>query len=307
MRALTINVFIIQNTKVPHGGWIGESSLTSREFVVMQFFVKPIEPETAVHVRQQLVAGCESMKARLSGLTDSHGRITEEIHATRKLGKSLRGGLALFGLRGTACREIQAIGRLLSGSRDAASRIHTWQKLGWNEVPSTAAAILGILEIQMDSSRRKPAAETIAWCQDRVDAVVRELSELSDESMPGQIESGAAKLEKRLIKRCLRLRHDKPERFHEARKAVKAWLGAMDYLPSELRHIPSDYHHLAESLGDENDLATLMHWLERYGFTDHLAPELWHFLRKNRRELQEFILRMVMDRGDHGKKVTSPA
>ena len=37
-------------------------------------------------------------------------RIAEEVHATRKLGKSLRGGFALFRLGGNSSLEIQAIG-----------------------------------------------------------------------------------------------------------------------------------------------------------------------------------------------------
>jgi hypothetical protein len=61
--------------------------------------------------RERLKAGCETMKQLLTGLLDSKGKVAEEVHAIRKLGKSLRGGFSLFRLEKSSSLEIQAIGR----------------------------------------------------------------------------------------------------------------------------------------------------------------------------------------------------
>ena len=81
--------------------------------------------------KDRLAGGCDTMRQRLHGLLDAKGRVAEEVHAIRKLGKSLRGGFSLFRLEKSAALEIQAIGRLLAGPRDAVSRLKTWNKLGW--------------------------------------------------------------------------------------------------------------------------------------------------------------------------------
>ena len=192
-----------------------------------------IAPDDAICqlARERLALDCTKMNTLLLGLLDSKGKVAEEIHAIRKLGKSLRGGFALFRLEKSAALEIQAIGRLLSGPRDAVSRLNTWNKLGWVGDPGISAAIAGLLDQHTHSAARRPPPETIAWCVDRVGAALDELQSLPKEHLPERISKGLAKLEKRTLQRCRKLDHREEEDFHEARKAVKAWLGAIGFLP----------------------------------------------------------------------------
>jgi hypothetical protein len=241
----------------------------------------------ALLTRDRLTADCARMKDLLAGLLDSKGKVAEEIHAIRKLGKSLRGGFALFLLGKSAALEIQAIGRLLSGPRDAASRFNTWTKLGWVGDPAVSAAITGLLDQQTHSAARRPPPETISWCADRVSVALDELHSLPEEHLPERIAKGMARLDKRIRNRCRKLNHGKEEDFHQARKAVKAWLGAVGFLPDHSIKTNSILDDLAEQLGDENDLATLATWLDEHGFTNRFAPDLWNAITASRRRLQQ--------------------
>jgi len=241
---------------------------------------------TAQLARERLTADCMRMKDLLTGLLDSKGKVAEDIHAIRKLGKSLRGGFELFLLGKSAVLEIQAIGRLLSGPRDAVSRLNTWNKLGWVGDPTVSAAIAGLLDQQTHSAARRPPPETISWCVARVSAALDELQSLPAEHLPERISKGLAKLEKRTRARCRKLDHQAEEDFHEARKAVKAWLGAIRFLPDHPVDAAPLLHELAEQLGDENDLATLAEWVGDHGFTPRFAPSLWDAIKTTRRRLQ---------------------
>lgn len=257
---------------------------------------------TALLARERLTTHCESMKALLIGLLDSKGKVSEEIHAIRKLGKSLRGGFSLFRLGKSAALEIQAIGRLLSGPRDAVSRFNTWNKLGWVGDPGIYAAIAGLLEQQTHSAARRPPPETIAWCVDRVSAALDELQCLPADNLPERISKGLAKLEKKALARCRKLEPRAVENFHEARKAVKAWLGAIVFVPDESVKADPLLPVLAETLGDENDLATLSGWLESHGFTARFAPDLWKTIAAARQNLQRQAI-MDTDRLRTAKRV----
>lgn len=227
------------------------------------------------------------MEQLLIGLLDSKGRVAEEVHAIRKLGKTLRGGFSLFRLGKTSAREIQAIGRLLSGPRDAVSRLSTWKKLGWDADASSAAAILGLLDQQTYSAARKPPQETISWCIERVNAARKELEELPQDKLAERIDKGIKKLQKQVCKRCGRLDHRGEENFHDARKALKAYLGALGFLPEGAVVLDTKMTDLAEILGDENDLATLSAWLEEHGFTTDFVPSLWEKVEKSRNKLRK--------------------
>jgi hypothetical protein len=257
--------------------------------------------------RERLATGCESMKHLLAGLLDAKGRVAEEVHAIRKLGKSLRGGFSLFRLEDPSSAEIQAIGRLLSGPRDAVSRLKTWNHLAWDADPGTAAAIHGLLDQQTHSAARRPPPETIAWCVARVDAACQQLQQLPSEGLTETLVKGLKKLERRALKRCLRLDHQEPEDFHEARKALKAWLGATGFLPDAQIPHSEVFHHLAELLGDENDLATLSVWLEEHGFTARFAPDLWKALLGTRRKLQKKIIKETRKLGTKEKAGPPPS
>lgn len=266
------------------------------------FFVISNASASASAVRDNLIAGCVNMKRLLPGLRDSQGRVAEEIHAIRKLGKSLRGGLVLFRMEKSAGLEIQCIGRLLSGSRDAVSRSSTWNKIAWDGDPGMAAAIIGLLEIQVATASRRPAEATVDWCLGRVDAAIAALQALDEAEIVRRLSIGTKKLEQRALKRTHRLSHRNPEDFHEARKSLKAWLGAADFLPPGLPPVPEIYADLAEVLGDENDIATLSHWLERHGFTRKIAPDLHQVLAKKRREIQKVIIRKAAKPKNRSKK-----
>lgn len=246
--------------------------------------------EVAEEARGRLLADCQKMKDLLGGLLDSHGRVADEVHAIRKLGKSLRGGFHLFRLESTAAREIQAIGRLLSGPRDAVSRQSTWRKLEWNADEASAAAISGLLELYVQSAARRPPQAAVDWCLTRVDEARFALENIPQDDLPSRIEEGIKKLRKKLRRRAKCLDHRAEEDFHEARKAVKAWLGVMALLPDGSLEASPESHELAEILGDENDLATLSAWLEVHGFTDLFAPDLWHQIATRRLELQKSAL-----------------
>jgi hypothetical protein len=246
-------------------------------------------PSNARFARDQLAAGCESMENLLNGLLDSKGRIAEEVHAIRKHGKTLRGGFALFRLKGAA-KEIQAIGRLLSGPRDAVSRLKTWNLHAWDGDAKVAAAIAGLLDQQTHSAARRPPPETISWCIERVAEARKALVELAEENLDESVAASLKKLGKQVRKRCLHLDHRAEEDFHDARKALKAYLGAVGFLPADTVLTDPRMAEIAELLGDENDIATLSAWLENHGFTVNFAPSLWKLLKDKRRKLQKRVI-----------------
>lgn len=241
--------------------------------------------EDAQLASERLAGSCEVMEQLLDGLLDAKGRVAVEVHAIRKLGKSLRGGFSLFRLGGSSAKEIQVIGRLLAGPRDAVSRLSTWDKLAWEG--DAAAAIHGLLEQQTHSAARRPPPETVAWCVARVTAARQNLLELAPTELAGRISTGLRKLDKQVTQRCNRLRHQGEEDFHEARKALKAYLGALGFLPEGTVIPDVKWVELPEILGDENDLATLATWLDQYGFTQNFVPTLWKKLGKSRSRLRK--------------------
>jgi hypothetical protein len=247
--------------------------------------------DDAPFASQQLANGCDTLENLLQGLLTAETPVAEQIHAIRKLGKSLRGGFALFGLAKSSARDIQAVGRLLSESRDAVSRLSTWRKLEWSEQATSAAAITKLLEQLTLSAAHPTPPETIAWCIERVATAKARLLELPPETHAERITSGIRKLEKRVIKRAKRLDHNHEECFHDARKALKAYLGALGFLPQTTATPPQAMTDLTELLGDENDLATLSNWLERHGFNKNFVPSLWKDLSKARRKLRRKAIR----------------
>lgn len=251
------------------------------------------DESVTLQTRERLTAGCATMKHLLVGLLDTKGKVAEEVHAIRKLGKSLRGGFSLFRLEKSAALEIQAIGRLLSGPRDAVSRFNTWNKLKWDADPLVSAAVGLLLEQQTHSAARRPPRETIDWCLARVDAALAELQALPGENFDGVLAEGLAKIERKAAKRCRKLDQRNEEDFHETRKAVKALLGAAGFLPDGTVSLDPRFTDLAELLGDENDLATLSLWLKGHGFTERFAPDLTETVEHARWKLQKRVLRNV--------------
>lgn len=243
----------------------------------------------AEFARSQLDSGCNAMAQLLDGLLDSKGRVAEEVHAIRKLGKSLRGGFSLFQLKDAAC-EIQVIGRLLSGPRDAVSRLKTWRKLDWENEQAVSKAIFGLLDQHTHSAARRPPQETIEWCQERVGEARKALMELPVESLEKVTQTGAKRLQKKVRIRFSSLDSRHEEDFHDARKALKAFMGAAGFLPERAEHLDPKLAEIADLLGDENDLATLSDWLAEHGFTEKFAPGLWKLIKKNRRAMRKRVI-----------------
>jgi hypothetical protein len=146
------------------------------------------------------------------------------------------------------------------------------------------------LEQITHSAARRPPHEAVAWCAARVDSACAALLAIPEESLAVRCDAGLAKLRKRVRSRFGKLKHRREEDFHEARKALKAWLGALGCLPDASTAADSLPVKLADWLGDENDLATLGIWLNEHGFTSHFVPDLWETLASARSHLQEKVL-----------------
>lgn len=245
------------------------------------------DDSNALHVHDQLLAGLATLHGMLTRLQTSEGTAAEEIHAIRKFTKSLRGGFSLLDHGKRAAKEIQAIARLLSGSRDAVSRRNTWEKLAWNDEPTAAAAIQAWLATKVRIADFRPSPDVIAWCHARLANAQRQLEDLPQDELPERMSRGQAHLRHQVRKCCNALAHGKPKDFHELRKALKAYLGSMEFLPEAT--VPADpiFSDLAEMLGDENDLTTMAEWLNGHGFTKALVPDLWKHLRKIHRKVRK--------------------
>jgi CHAD domain-containing protein len=255
------------------------------------------EPTDFPGTRAALIAACVEMERLLGGLNDSHGKVADEIHQVRKLGKRLRGGLAMCGESKPCIRWIAVIGRMLGGSRDATVRLKTWRKLEPGEMPagSVEAAIGALLEVEASAANRRPPQEVIDWSQAALGQVVSRLAARTDEEMAACSVEGVVRLERQLRKRLKRaLQRVRNEDFHECRKAVKAWLGGLSMvLPGVEVPGAAEAEKLAESLGDENDLEVLAGWLTSRGFTPATAGPAWKTLRKRQEKVRRRSISLI--------------
>jgi CHAD domain-containing protein len=247
--------------------------------------------------RTALIAACEEMEARLRGLLDSHGRVADEIHQLRKLGKRLRGGLAMIGEPKPCVRLIPVIGRMLGGSRDAVVRAKTWRSLGVDSTVTGAVeiAIRDLLDLESDASTRKPPQGVIDWSLAAVGQVKARLESHSPEEVAGKAAEGASLLRRRLKRRLKRaLERVENEDFHECRKAAKAWLGGMSIVAPE-HPLPAkeETEKLSGSLGDENDLEVLATWLTSRGFSPTTAKPAWKVLRKRQEKIRRRSISLI--------------
>jgi len=234
-------------------------------------------------VRRALNHACDEMLHRLHALLKPEHKVAKEVHALRKLGKSVRGGLVLLEVAPERIRAVTAVGRLLGGARDAVSRRTTWDRLGLEAGPQagdpSVIAIGALVKDQAKSATRRPPAEVVSWAEARLRQAKAALKAIPADEVAGRLEQGRKRLAKRLKKKLKRLEHDEPsaDELHQARKALKAWLGAL----AHLNETPlSAMTELADLLGDLNDLHTLGEWLRSQGFSPELAPEPWKALRE---------------------------
>ncbi|MEK7949278.1 CHAD domain-containing protein [Luteolibacter soli] len=255
------------------------------------------QPSAFAGARGAIMAACAEMERLLIGLNDTHGRVGDEIHLTRKAGKKLRGALVMAGEPKPCIRWIAVIGRMLGGTRDAAVRVKTWQSLGISPIPagSAEAAAAALLELEAHASTRRPPQAVIDWSLAALAQVRKRIETQSDEELSKAAESGADKLEKQLRKRLKRaLQRVSNEDFHDCRKAAKAWLGGMA-LTAPGVELPGkkEAEDLASSLGDENDLEVLAAWLESRGFTPSICPAAWKLLRKRQEKIRRKSISLI--------------
>jgi len=247
--------------------------------------MKKRNKEVVARVRAALVEDCVRMDGRLVALLRARTRVAPEVRMIRKLGKSLRGGLCLLGMEEEAGREIQAIGRLLGGDRDAVSRLDTWRRLAWRGDAAAAAAIGGLLEHGRRAADRHPPPEAVAWCLGRSRTVRAALANAAaGDPRPAKT---LKQLQRRMVKHCGLLGQRRENDFHEARKSLKNWLGAVRILGGPSPDLAAKADRLAGILGHENDLAVLGTWLKERGFTKHLVPGLWDAVTAARRHQQD--------------------
>lgn len=254
-------------------------------------------PTDFMAARGNLLAACSEMARMLSGLNDSHGRVADEIHQVRKMGKRLRGGLTVIGEAKPCIRWIAVIGRMLGASRDAVVRAKTWNSLNVDSsAPASAeAAISAMLGLEAHAAARRPPQEVIDWALAAIGQVEGRIASKSDEEIAGLAEAGSHHLKRQLKKRLKRaLQRVHNEDFHDCRKAAKAWLGGMALVAPDLELLgKSQAEKLAENLGDENDLEVLAGWLNERGFTHATSRMAWKSLLKRQEKIRRRSIALI--------------
>ncbi|MCW1925965.1 CHAD domain-containing protein [Luteolibacter arcticus] len=255
------------------------------------------QPSAFSGARAAIIAACSDMERLLGGLNDSHGRVADEIHQTRKAGKKLRGALVMTGEPKPCIRWIAVIGRMLGGSRDATVRVKTWHGLGiaTPSANSAEAAVAALLDLEAQASNRRPPQAVIDWSLAALGQVKGRLEAQTDEEVAKAAEHGAAKLERQLRKRLKHaLQRVSNEDFHDCRKAVKAWLGGMALAaPGVELPAKEEADKLASNLGDENDLEVLADWLDARGFSPSICPAAWKVLRKRQEKIRRRSISLI--------------
>jgi CHAD domain-containing protein len=247
----------------------------------------------AQDVRHTLNQVCDEMLHRLHALLKPEHKVAKEVHALRKLGKSVRGGMVLLEVEPENIRAVTAVGRLLGGARDAVSRRTTWERLGLEDGPMagdpTVIAVGALLRNHAKSATHRPPEEVVSWAEARLRQAKATLKKIPEGEVAERLGNGRKHLAKRLKKRLKRLEQDDPgaDELHGARKALKAWLGALAHLGETP---PPAMTALADRLGDINDLHTLGEWLHAHGFSPELATEPWRALREKLHLLEKSAL-----------------
>ena len=90
-------------------------------------------------------------------------------------------------------------------------------------------------------------------------------------------------MQKKVWRRLGALASHNEEDFHDARKALKAFIGVAGFLPERAEPLDPKLAEIADLLGDVNDSATLSDWLTAHGFSEKFAPGVWKLVKKSRR------------------------
>jgi len=235
----------------------------------------------------------ETCRQALAALADRQQDAVENIHTLRKNGKRLRGGLELLGAPEPVLRELRDFGRLLSVARDSTVRVLTMRALcerAGEAVMADPDFEVAMRQLQAESKLGGiPPLAVRKFVHDRLETVVEWLQ---DASFSGS--KGVTKRMRRLISRAerrLKVISGKPkqlEDYHETRKAVKALLGASQFLfktpEPALRREMRRLDRLGEDLGWVQDLDVLDEWHESHGLTTARLPVLHQSMHRQIRE-----------------------
>ena len=232
--------------------------------------------------REGLLGACRQVDERLARLAGGGADLAAEVHAIRKLGKKLRGGLMIACGDQGQIRQVGMIGRLLGEARDASVLRETWADL-WDLEPEEGSVewvIDAMIGHQADRAGVAPPAEVVAWSREGV-ARVRETVE-QDALLATRCREGSARMLRSLRKRLKRaLERVEDEDFHAARKSVKFWLGGMKLVaPEPVEAVAGPLERLGDALGHEHDLQVFGEWMRQHGFTPASAPRVWKRLPK---------------------------
>jgi len=244
-----------------------------------------------------LLEACDELDRRLLRLRDSKGRVADEIHEIRKLGKRLRGALMIAGEPKPCIRWVGVIGSMLGAPRDAVVREQTWRLLGVDpKTEDSIEAVIGaLLSQQARSAARRPPPEVVAWGRAAAGQVRARIEGVSPDELTRRCGQGARQLMRRLRKRLKRAVSEAEDRdFHAARKASKAWLGGITLLEPELKVAAGEaLKELGEVLGQENDLEVFGEWLNDNGFSPATAPRVWKRLPKVQSKARRTSLQLI--------------
>lgn len=241
----------------------------------------------ALQLKEKTLRDCDELLKRLEGLLGHHGKVAEEIHAIRKLGKKIRGALLGLDAPKPARHALTSMARMFAAQRDAVSRHTTWRrlKLPAGTAGASAPAIAALLVAEEKAASRRVPAEAVAWAREWVGQARGQLVDMSDDGLDEAMARGQCRLRRRLLKR-LEKSIAKPltaSRLHDLRKAVKASLGGGE--KSDL------LENLAEVLGDDNDLSVLEVWLEAHGFHPWNASAVFRQIDAKHQKLRGEILK----------------
>ena len=238
----------------------------------MPYAIQPGE-ETPAAVRR---IAHEQLAAALAELDAEDRLLADRVHEVRKHCKRLRGLLRLVrpGLEAVYGRENHALrdaARELSGVRDAHALEETFDRL-LAALPATSrgqqcSAIRGKLVAQRELACRA-AAERLPRARDQLAAVQSRVDQWPVrgkrfKAIGGGLERTYGKARRRMRAAA---RAPDSDAFHEWRKQLKDhWYHLRllaPFAPDALAPVIERVHYLADLLGEDHDLAELVHWAE---------------------------------------------
>jgi CHAD domain-containing protein len=229
----------------------------------------------------------------LAALVDSAEKPAKSIHQLRKNGKRLRGGLELLGAPEPVILELRDLGRMLAVARDSRVRVSTFETL-CDRVGEDAKADADF-EVAADQLRFEaqlggvPPVAVRRFAGSRLEAVAQWLegAEFGDAGEVARRMDRLISQAKQHLK-VIAAKPDKLEDYHEGRKAVKALLGAAEFLfedpDPDFRRELRRLDRLGEDLGWVQDLDVFDAWLNDHGLTLARMPVLHQVMQREIRK-----------------------